>query len=187
MSSREAFRWANLTLAFVLELFGSGGGGDHVRGLKKGPLLTAVAVPVLFAVLGTALVGGSGLEWYEGLEKPGFLVPLGIFYLVGALYYVLFAVVLYRVLSRVGDARGRAISLGLALGIMLLNELWNYAFFGLHSTLAGFLGIAMFVALLTPLVAVLLRYERFSAMLLVPYYLWVLYDLAWTYELWRLN
>jgi len=23
--------------------------------------------------------------------------------------------------------------------------------------------------------------------LLVPYYLWVLYDLAWTYELWRLN
>jgi hypothetical protein len=27
----------------------------------------------------------------------------------------------------------------------------------------------------------------FSAGLLVPYYLWVLYDLAWTYELWRLN
>jgi hypothetical protein len=23
--------------------------------------------------------------------------------------------------------------------------------------------------------------------LVVPYYLWVLYDLAWTYELWRLN
>ena len=26
MSSREAFRWANLTLAFLLELFGSGEG-----------------------------------------------------------------------------------------------------------------------------------------------------------------
>jgi tryptophan-rich sensory protein len=26
-----------------------------------------------------------------------------------------------------------------------------------------------------------------SAKLLVPYYLWVLYDLAWTFELWRLN
>jgi tryptophan-rich sensory protein len=46
----------------------------------------------------------------------------------------------------------------------------------------------VFVALLTALVAVLLRYERFSAVLVVPYYLWVLlYDLAWTYELWRLN
>ena len=158
-----------------------------MRGLKKGPLLAAVALPTLFAVFGTVLVGGSGLEWYEGLEKPWFLVPLGIFYLVGALYYVLFAIVLYRVLSRVGDARERAISLGLALGVMLLNELWNYAFFGLRSTLAGFLGMAVFVALLTALVAVLLRYERVSAVLLVPYYLWVLYDLAWTYELWRLN
>src|SRR5215216_1752555 len=168
--------------------FGSGGGGgDHVRGLKKGPLLAGVALPVLFAVFGTILVGGSGLEWYEQLKKPGFVVPLGIFYLVGALYYVLFAIVLYRVLSRVGEARGRAISLGLALGVMLLNELWNYAFFGLRSTLAGFLGMAVFVALLTALVAVLLRYERFSAVLVVPYYLWVLYDLAWTYELWRLN
>jgi translocator protein len=167
---------------------GGGGGGEHVRGLKKGPLLAAVAGPVLFAVFGTVLVGGSGLEWYEHLKKPGFLVPLGIFYLVGALYYVLlFAVVLYRVLSRVGDPRGRAISLGLAVGVMLFNELWNYAFFGLRSTLAGFLGIVVFLALLTALIAALRRYERFSAVLLVPYYLWVLYDLAWTYELWRLN
>ncbi len=78
--------------------------------------------------------------------------------------------------------------MGLALGIMLLNELWNYGFFGLRSTLAGFLGIVVFVALLTALMAALGRYERFSAVLLVPYYLWVLlYDLAWTYALWRLN
>src|SRR5829696_5951442 len=163
-------------------------GAHHVRGLRKGPLLAAVALPVLFAVFGTILVGGSGLEWYEQLKMPWFVVPLGIFYLVGALYYVLFAIVLYRVLSRVGDARGRAISLGLALGVMLFNELWNYAFFGLRSTLAGFLGIVVFLVLLTALVAALLRYERFSAVLVVPYYLWVLlYDLAWTYELWRLN
>ena len=73
------------------------------------------------------------------------------------------------------------------MGVLLLNELWNYGFFGLRSTLAGFLGIAVFLALLTALVAALLRYERLSAGLLVPYYVWVLYDLAWTYELWRLN
>jgi tryptophan-rich sensory protein len=71
---------------------------------------------------------------------------------------------------------------------MLLNELWNYAFFSLRSTLAGFLGIVVFLALLTALMAALGRYEKFSAVLVVPYYLWVLlYDLAWTYELWRLN
>jgi tryptophan-rich sensory protein len=47
--------------------------------------------------------------------------------------------------------------------------------------------MVVFLALLTSLIAALLRYERFSAGLLVPYYVWVLYDLAWTYELWRLN
>ena len=168
--------------------FGPGGGrGDHVRGLKKGPLLVAVALPVLFAIFGTALVGGSGLEWYEGLEKPRFLVPLGIFYLVGALYYVLFAVVVYRVLVRIDDPQGRALSLGLTVGVMLLNELWNFGFFGLRSTLAGVLGILVFLALLTALAAALRRYEGFSAVLLVPYYAWVWYDVAWTYQLWRLN
>jgi tryptophan-rich sensory protein len=76
-------------------------GGHHVRGLKKGPLLAAVALPVLFAVFGTALVGGSGLEWFAGLAKPRFLVPLRVFYLAGSLYYVLAAVVLYRILARI--------------------------------------------------------------------------------------
>ncbi len=158
-----------------------------MRGLRKGPLLVAVVLPVLFAVFGAALVGGSGLEWYEGLAKPRFLVPLGIFYLVGSLYYALFAIVVYRILARIEGPRERATSLGLAVGVMLLNELWNYAFFGLRSTLAGLLGIFVFLVLLSVLMAALVRYERYSAGLLVPYYLWVLYDLAWTYELWRLN
>jgi tryptophan-rich sensory protein len=155
--------------------------------LRKGPLLAAIALPVLFAAFGTALVGGSGLDWYEGLAKPRFLVPLRVFYLVGSLYYALAAVVLYRILVRVDDPRGRALSFGLTVGVLFLNELWNYAFFGLRSTLAGFLGIAVFLAPLTALVVALRTYERVSAWLLVPYYLWVLYDLAWTYELWRLN
>ena len=158
-----------------------------MRGLRKGPLLAAVALPVLFAVFGTALVGGSGLEWFARLEKPRFLVPLRVFYLVGALYYVLAAVALYRILARIDDPRGRAVSFGLSVGVLFLNEVWNYGFFGLRSTLAGFLGVVVFLALLTALIAALLRHERFSAGLLAPYYVWGLYDLAWTYELWRLN
>jgi benzodiazapine receptor len=163
------------------------GGRETVRRLRKGPLGIAMATPVLFAIFGAALVGGSGLDWYAGLAKPWFLVPLWAFYLVGLAYYVLAAVVLYRVLVHIDDPGGRAASFALTVGLLLLNELWNYGFFGLRSTLAGFLGIAVFLVVLTALMAALRRYERLSAGLLVPYYLWVLYDLAWTYELWRLN
>jgi translocator protein len=137
--------------------------------------------------LGSTLVGGSLEGWYEALEKPWFLVPLWVFYLIGALYYVIGITVLYRILVHVKEGRARLTCLSLALGVLLANELWNYAFFGLRSTLAGFVGIALFLVPLTALVFTLYRYERFSARLLSPYYLWVLYDLAWTYELWRLN
>lgn len=121
------------------------------------------------------------------MEKPWFLVPLWAFYVVGVLYYLVFATVLYRLIVHIEDRRWRAICLALTLCVMLLNELWNFGFFGLRSTLAGFLGVALFLVPLTALVVVLIRHERPSARMLIPYYLWVLYDLAWTYELWRLN
>jgi len=144
-----------------------------VRSLRIGPLLVAVAICLLFALFGTALIGESLGNWYGALDKPWFLIPLWAFGIVGAIYYVLFATVLYRILVHVDDYRGRTTSLVLTIIVLFLNELWNFGFFGLESTLVGFLGIAVFLVPLTALVAV--------------YWIWVLYDLAWTFALWRLN
>jgi hypothetical protein len=44
-----------------------------------------------------------------------------------------------------------------------------------------------FLVPLTALLLALRRYEGFSARLVAAYYVWVLYDLAWAYQLWRLN
>lgn len=158
-----------------------------MKGLKRGPLFVAVAACALFALFGGVLVGEGLGAWYEALEKPWFLVPLWAFYAVGVLYYLAFAVVLYRILVHIEDWRARRICLALVLCVMLSNELWNYFFFGLRSTLAGFLGVALFLVPLSALIFALYKHERLSARLLAPYYLWVLYDLAWTFELWRLN
>lgn len=158
-----------------------------MRQLRKGPLFAAVAIPVLFALFGGALIGGNGVGWFAKLDKPRFLVPLWTFYLVGLGYYAGCAAVLYRILVYVNDRRGETVSLALIIIVMLLNELWNYLFFGLRSTLAGFLGIVAFLMPLTALLLVLRRHEWLSARLVTAYYLWVLYDLAWTYQLWRLN
>ncbi len=158
-----------------------------MRSLRIGPLLVAIAICVLFALFGTALIGESLGTWYDTLDKPSFLVPLWVFYIVGAVYYVLFATVLYRILVHVDDRRGRATSLALTISVLFLNELWNYGFFGLESTLLGFLGIAVFLVPVTALLFTLRRYERFSAGLVAVYWIWVLYDLACFYALWRLN
>ncbi len=150
-------------------------------------MLVAIGTCLLFALFGAALVGESLGTWYDALDKPWFLVPLWAFYVVGAVYYVLFATVLYRILVHVDDRRGRVASLALAIGVLFLNELWNFGFFGLESTLAGFLGIVVFLVPLTALLLTLRKHERFSAGLVAAYWIWVLYDLAWTFALWRLN
>jgi len=41
------------------------------------------------------------------LDKPWFLIPQRAFGIVGAIYYVPFAIVLYRVLIRVDDRAGK--------------------------------------------------------------------------------
>jgi translocator protein len=147
----------------------------------------AVAVCALFALFGTALVGESLGSWYGALEKPWFLIPLWAFGIVGAIYYVLFATVLYRILVHVEDRRGRTTLLVLTVGVLFLNELWNLGFFGLESTLVGFLGIAAFLVPVTALAVTLRSHERFSAALVAVYWIWVLYDLVWTFALWRMN
>ena len=162
-------------------------GMSSVRSLRIGPLLVAIAICVLFTLFGTALIGESLGTWYAALEKPWFLIPLWAFGVVGAVYYLLFATVLYRILTRVDDRRGRVTSLVLTISVLFLNELWNYGFFGLESTLVGFLGITVFLVPVTTLLLTLRRYERFSAGLVFVYWIWVLYDLAWTFALWRMN
>ena len=71
--------------------------------------------------------------------------------------------------------------------MLFLNELWNFGFFGLESTLVGFLGIAVFLFPVTALLRTLRVHERFSAGLVAVYWAWVLYDLAWTFAFWRMN
>jgi benzodiazapine receptor len=157
-----------------------------VRSLRIGPLLVAMAVCVLFALFGTALTGESLGNWYEALDRPWFLIPLWTFGIVGAIYCVLFATVLYRILVHVDDY-GRFTSLVLTIIVLLLNELWNFGFFGMESLLVRFLGIAVFLVPVTALVMALTSYERFSAALVAVYRTWVPYDLTWTFALWRLN
>jgi len=155
--------------------------------MHQHPLATSVLTCLVMVLLGTVLAG-DGLEtWYADLEKPAFLVPLWGFYLVGVLYYGLFGVVLYRIAAYVDEAATRRRLLGLTVAVMLLDELWNVAFLGLQSTLAGFVGIVIFLLPLLALIVQLVPEDRASGRLLIGYSVWVVYDIAWTYALWRLN
>ena len=67
-------------------------------------------------------------SWFGALQQPRFAIPLPAFVVVGGVY-LLVGVVRYRALERQNATAAR-----LGLIVLVLNEIWNLAFFGARST-----------------------------------------------------
>lgn len=121
--------------------------------------------------------------FYASLEKPAWTPPGELFGPVWAVLYVLIALA--------GWIVWRAQGLGLALAAWFvqlgLNGAWSWLMFGhkhityaLMDIVALWLAILVFIALARPV-------RRSSALLFVPYFLWVTFAAALNFEIWRLN
>lgn len=144
-------------------------------------LAITFGVTVVAATVGHLLTPKSAMTWFHGLRWPRWLVPFQAFIVVGILSYLLMATVLYRALDR-DDTSGVV----WASIVIAANEGWNAVFFGLRSTLGGFVGVLAFAVPLTVLL-VSVREDSLSALLVAVYLAWVAYDVAWTFTLWRTN
>ncbi len=150
--------------------------------MKRRSVLQASACAGGAAVAGNAFIGKGAMDWFRGLTRPRVQLPLPASLVVGALYYGIIGYVLARSIDR-RDARSTAWSLAVVVG----NEAWNAAFFGRRSARAGFVGMCAFIV---PLVALQrsVAGDAPSRHALAPYTAFVLvYDLPWSYRLWRLN
>jgi benzodiazapine receptor len=153
-----------------------------------GVAVLVVAFTAAMAVLGTVLAGDALKTWFPTLVRPTFQMPLPLFVGVGIIDYIVGAIVLYRLLTVVDDPRGRIVCVAAMVVTMLYNELWNGALFRLRSPFAGFVLVVAFLAPLAILEIALVLFEPVSALLIGVYVLWViLYDVPWSYRLWRLN
>jgi tryptophan-rich sensory protein len=128
-----------------------------------------------FVVL-SALAGGLGSvattpnipTWYEGLDKPWFNPPNGVFPVVWTILYVLIAVAGW-LAWRHGAGR-RLVPFFIQIA---LNVIWSFAFFAAHSPAAGLVVIA---ALWLSIVWTILAFSpvsRLASWLLAPYLAWV--------------
>ncbi|SDC93390.1 TspO and MBR related proteins [Geodermatophilus telluris] len=134
------------------------------------------------AVAGNAFIGKPAMAWFRGLTAPRWQLPMPAFLGVGVAYYGVIGYVLARSIDR-RDARSTAWSLAVLVG----NESWNGVFFGRRSTRAGFVGLCSFLLPLAALQRSVAGDPR-ARLVLAPYTAYVLlYDLPWTYRLWRLN
>jgi len=155
------------------------------------PLAAALGICIgmmLFGSLLGSLVGGEvNAERYRSLLQPELSAPTAVFLVVSVLYYPIFGTVLYRVLSHWEGTGEHRWILGLTLSTLAFNTSWNALVLDAGRPWVGFLGTAALAALVLPLVLGLARRDRISSLLLVPYLLWVGFDLVWSWRLWQLN
>lgn len=130
------------------------------------------------------LLTGPG-AWFAGLRKPSFNPPSWVFAPVWTTLYIMIAVAGWRTWRR-WRAGAPYTALYLWGGQLVLNFAWSPLFFGAHRI---DLALRVIVVLLATIVAfiVVSRNDRVSALLFVPYGLWVAFATLLNAAFSRLN
>src|SRR5919106_6954352 len=92
-------------------------------------ILIAISICILSAVLEGVMAGGNVKQYFARLRQPRFAISLKGWFAIGAIYYVVCGVVLYRMLRYDGDVIVRNLAFVLLMLMMIANALWNYIFF----------------------------------------------------------
>jgi translocator protein len=136
-----------------------------------GSLYTAPAIP----------------EWYVSLHKPAFTPPDEVFGSVWGVMYLLMGISLYLIVRRGMDDRIVQIALAAFALQLVCNVLWSILFFGHESPILGLIDITVLMALVAVTIDISWRVSKGAAILLVPYFLWVMFAGMLNYSIWQLN
>jgi benzodiazapine receptor len=155
---------------------------------KRSLVGLAVSGVATFAAsfLGSA-VTRPNLDWYATLVKPSFTPPNGVFPVVWTILFAMMAIAAWLVWRAPGDEGERKTALVWFAIQLVINVLWSFAFFEMHSPAFG-LGVIM--ALIVAIVITIVYFDKLSrlaALMLVPYILWVGFAAGLNFTIWLLN
>ena len=129
---------------------------------------------VVFLVVVVGVSSAIGIfnvpgEWYESLNKPPFTPPNWLFGPVWTTLYILIAIAGWRTFR----AGANTVPMRFWYMQMVLNWLWSPIWFTLHWTWPAFAVIVLIFAAIIGFILTSWRRDRLSALLFVPYALWV--------------
>lgn len=147
----------------------------------------SLAICVMAAVIEGLCAGRNVRQFFEQVQVPRYSAPLWVWSIIGAIYYLVFGFLLYRILSRAPPSP-LAFSTLVLIGVMMLgNALSNLVIFRARA-LRRARAIGHLYALLdVTLVFFVARLDSLSAWALAPYLMYRVYAVWWGNELARLN
>lgn len=149
-------------------------------------LFLAPLILLLGFMSGQLAGSAAGHPWLGSLEKPAFYPPAVVFPVVWTVLYVMMGVALAMVVAARG-ARGRRAAVLAFILQMVLNLAWSPLFFGAHQLTLSL--ALLFLLSLAVLLTIMLfaRVRGAAALLMLPYFIWVLFAVYLTFQLHTLN
>ena len=150
-------------------------------------LIYSLAACVLSVALEGLFAGRGIKQRLAELRVPRYAPPLWGWIFIGAVYYVICFVVLYRLLSMPETVPSRSSALVLLGSLMFTNALWNYFFFRTRNLFHAFVIGLPYSLIAAVLFVLLLQIDRVAAFWLLPYLFYLFYAATFGYRVWKLN
>jgi translocator protein len=138
-------------------------------------------------MLESVAAGKRPRAYLAGLVLPRGSPPFVAWIAIGIAYYVVCAILLYRLLALGPETFLVRAALALLLVLMAANAFWNYLFFRRRNPRAGYLAFLPYSLLALVLGSVLFLADRGGAWIVLPYLGYLVYALWWSRRVWQLN
>ncbi|MEO5920707.1 MAG: TspO/MBR family protein [Pseudolysinimonas sp.] len=144
-------------------------------------LIAFLAVSFAVAALGSLATIQNVNGWYADADKASWNPPDGVFGPVWTVLYTLMSVAAWQVWLRRGREVGARRALTAYVAQLALNAIWTPVFFGLYPVIgvsALWIAFVIILALDAMVLVTMVRFwpvRRLAAVLLIPYWAWVLY------------
>ena len=139
--------------------------------------MKAVILAIIFLAIGglmSATINSALPGWFANLEKPFLNPPNYVFMPVWTLLYVSLAIFIWMI-DRQPHSPLVLRARRLFVWQLILNFFWTPVFFGLHSIWGGLIILLIIDYLVFRLISISFKINKFCALIILPYFLWLLF------------
>lgn len=150
-------------------------------------MIISILVCQFTGFIGSLFTAPSIPAWYAALSKPAFNPPNSIFAPVWIILYILMGISAYLIWREKVCDRNVRMALIIFTFQLLLNALWSFLFFGLHSPSSAFFEINILWLTILVTIFSFMKISKPAGILLLPYLLWVGFASILNLFIWKLN
>jgi tryptophan-rich sensory protein len=147
----------------------------------------------LFSILSAELIGGlsalltrKGMEAFKIINKPSLTPPAVVFPIVWTILFALMGISFGMILlSKPSVAKNRSIIIYVLQ--LIVNFFWSIFFFNLQAFGLSFFWLLLLLFLICLMIYNFYQVNKLSALLQIPYLIWVAFAGYLTFSIWILN